>query len=186
MSFLPDHPLLAALPDASEEQRFRTLFDRYFAGLLHLAERIVHCPHEAEEVVLDVFTKVWHQREELVVHGNVPGYLASAVRNRSIDYLRRRNRHRNITADLPIHRPCSAPSPEEQAATKQLQHLIEAAIQELPTRGQQIFRLNRFSGLTYQQIADTHGLSPKTVETHMRRNLIFLRNRLQRYCDLPL
>jgi len=186
MSFFPAHTVSATGRRSTEEGTFRSLYDAYSPGLLRAAERTLNCPHEAQEVVMDVFTKLWKQRHEITVHGSTTAYLRSAVRNRCIDYLRRRNRHRNVTADLPLHRPCPCPTPDQQTAANQLGRLIEAAINDLPPRGQEIFRLNRFEGLTYQQIAKSRGLSPKTVETHMRRNLIFLRNRLQRFTEISL
>ncbi|MEO0733385.1 MAG: RNA polymerase sigma-70 factor [Bacteroidota bacterium] len=186
MSFFPVSTTLPAGRAQTEEGTFRKLFDAYSPGLLRSAERTLNCPHEAKEVVMDVFTKLWKQRHELTVHGSTTAYLRSAVRNRCIDYLRRRNRQRNVTADLPLHRPCPCPTPDQQTAANQLSLLIEAAISDLPPRGQEIFRLNRFEGMTYQQIADSRGLSPKTVETHMRRNLIFLRNRLQQFTEISL
>lgn len=186
MSFYPIPKPPSSVHPSTEEGVFRKLFDSYSPGLLKFAERTLSCPHEAQEVVMDVFTKLWNQRHEITVHGSTTAYLRSAVRNRCIDYLRRRNRLRSVTSDLPLHRPCPCPTPEQQAAANQLSGLIEAAICELPPRGQEIFRLNRFEGMTYQQIADSRGLSPKTVETHMRRNLIHLRNRLQPFADFRL
>ncbi|MEM7575154.1 MAG: RNA polymerase sigma-70 factor [Bacteroidota bacterium] len=165
---------------------FQQLFNRHYKTLTQQAYRTTGCRFEAEEVVLDIFTKLWHQGRRIAVHSNPEAYLRAAVRNRSVDYLRKRKRQRTVQAELPIHRPCSAPLPDSAAAAKELSQIIECAIQDLPPKGQKIFRLNRFEDMTYQQIAEHFGLSYKTVETHMRRNLIFLRNRLQPFVDSAL
>lgn len=165
---------------ASQDLAFRRLFERYHTPLLVRAERIVSCPHIAQEVVLDVLLKFW-QQPEATIQSTVEGYLKSMTTNRSIDYLRRRKRERRFHGELPLHRPCTATRPDALLHSKQIGLAIERAIDDLPPRGQEIFRLNRFQGLTYQQIADHCGLSYKTVETHMRRSLVKLRNRLRKY-----
>jgi RNA polymerase sigma-70 factor (ECF subfamily) len=186
MSLSPIHASGFTTGGPTDEKEFNTFFSQYFSPLLSNAQRTLGCPHEAQEVVLDVFTKVWKQRNDLSIHSNTAAYLRSAVRNRCIDYLRKRNRQRTITGELPIHRPCPSPTPDQCTTANQLDDLIEKAISDLPPKGQRIFRLNRFEGMTYQQIAKNCGVSQKTIETHMRRNLIFLRNRLQPYTDIRL
>ena len=168
------------------EARFEQLFAEYFEPLLRRAERVVGCGHRAKEVVLDVFTKFWHRRDEFDVHTSVEGYLKTAVTNRAIDYVRSAQRNRRFDGELPVRRPCPAAGPEEIAHGTHLAELIEEAIAALPPRGQEIFRLNRFEGLTYNQIAERCGVTYKTVETHMRRSLISLRNRLQPYVEQEL
>ena len=165
---------------------FRTLFDQFFEQLLKRAERIIDCPHRAQEVVLDVFTKYWHRRGEFDVHTSVEGYLKSAVSNRAIDYLRSARRRRVLSGQLPAQRPCPAARPDELAHAGHLSDRIDRAIEALPPRGREIFCLNRYEGLTYHQIAEHCGVSYKTVETHMRRSLIALRNRLQPFVDREL
>lgn len=162
-----------------DEYHFQQLHREYQQQLLSLATKWTGCPHDAQDVLIDVFTKLWIQRRDLKVHSNLGAYLRSAVHNRSIDYLRRRNRRRNVCHELPMQKPCSEPDLHERVVAGETAIRINKAVAALPPRGQEIFRLNRFEGLTYQQIAEQLGLSYKTVETHMRRNLIALRNRLR-------
>lgn len=165
---------------------FATLFATYFEPLVARAERVLSCPHRAQEVVLDVFTKYWRQRAEIDVHTSVEAYLKTSVSNRAVDYLRKRRRERAFTGELPRHRVCGDALPDSLAHASGLGARIEEAIAALPPRGQEMFRLNRFEGLTYQQIAERCDVSYKTVETHIRRSLIALRNRLQPFVDQEL
>lgn len=135
---------------------------------------------------MDVFTKFWRQRDTFGVHTSVEAYLKTSVSNRSIDYLRRRRRRRAFTSELPLHRPCGSAGADELTHAAQLAAEIAAAIEALPPRGREIFKLNRFEGLTYHQIAERCGVSYKTVETHIRRALIALRTRLQPWVEREL
>lgn len=180
-----DAAAFAAPPQAGEDE-FARLFRRHFAPLVARAQRVLDCPHRAQEVVLDVFTKYWRQREAIGVHTSVEAYLKTSVSNRAIDYLRRRRRERLFAGELPLHRACPAARPDGLAQASQLAAEIRDAIAALPPRGREMFELNRFEGLTYQQIAERCGVSYKTVETHIRRALMALRNRLQPWTDREL
>lgn len=171
----------SAIAMRSDGIDYRQLFRNYYSVLCEKAYRMVGCRQKAEEIVSDVFIKIWKNREELNIKSSIKAYLFMAVRNRSIDYLRHLSRRKIMLAELcpADHESSHYPSPEECLLYRELEQQIQTAISALPPRGQHIFRLSREEGLKYQQIADQLGISIKTVETHMRRSLIFLRARLQ-------
>lgn len=165
--------------DWAELAGYRRLFYAYYPALCEKANSIVSCRYQAEEIVSDVFIKIWMNREELCIKSSIKAYLYRAVRNQSIDHLRRLSRRKVRQEKMPISTDATNDSPEDQLLFCELDEYVQATIRALPPRGQHIFRLSREEGLKYQEIADLLGISIKTVETHMRRSLIFLRSRLK-------
>lgn len=179
-TFHDEHDLLARVCQADDYQAFETLFNRYAQPLRLYALKLSSSELLAEEIVSDVFVKIWKSRTQLELRGSLRAYLFTAVRNQSLDYLRRRQRDRLMqpTSTFP-EEACVEASPEEVVIYHETLAQVEAAIAALPPQGQYIFRLSRDEGLKYREIAERLNLSIKTVETHMRRSLIFLRRELQ-------
>jgi RNA polymerase sigma-70 factor (ECF subfamily) len=171
-----DEQLLCALAQHDDARALEMLFQRHYAGLCRYVYAILKCRHTTEEVVSDVFLKIWNQRHTLHIQSSLKAYLLIAVRNLSIDYLRRSARRRTVGADA-IHPdlPCAYTSATDQVIGDESARIVEAAIERLPKQGKIIFRLSRDGGMKYREIAEHLGLSIKTVETHMTRSLVFLR-----------
>ncbi|NJO86916.1 MAG: RNA polymerase sigma-70 factor [Lewinella sp.] len=131
--------------------------------------------YTSEEVVSDVFIKVWKNRQQLRVTTQVRYYLYTAVRNQAIDRLRKRIKERSFKSELALETEPQTISGEDYLIGQELAGRIESAIVNLPPQGQYIFRLSREEGKKYREIADLLNISVKTVETHMRRSLIQLR-----------
>lgn len=172
-----DEALLQALTTHDDAQALQTLFHRHYDGLCRYVFAILQCKHTTEEVVSDVFLKIWNQRHTLQVQTSLKAYLLISVRNMAIDYLRRQSRRRTVGSDA-IHPdlPCNYTSAHDQLVGEETTSIVEAAIERLPRQGKAIFRLSRDGGMKYREIAEHLGLSIKTVETHMTRSLLYLRN----------
>ncbi|MCB0630847.1 MAG: RNA polymerase sigma-70 factor [Saprospiraceae bacterium] len=164
--------------DWSDNEMYQKLFYTFYPILCEKATSIVNCQQKAEEIVSDVFIKIWLNRDQLTIKSSLPAYLHMAVRNQSIDYLRRWTKRRTINNELPPDSDSGYSSPEDHLIYQETNREVIDAIESLPPRGRHIFKLSRDEGLKYQEIADQLNISIKTVETHMRRSLIFLRMRL--------
>lgn len=164
--------------DWNDDEVYKKLFFTFYPILCDKAAGIVSCQQKAEEIVSDVFIKIWLNRDQLKIKSSLPAYLHMAVRNQSIDYLRRWAKRRTISGELPVDSDSGYSSPEDYLIYQETRQKVIDAIEALPPRGRHIFKLSRNEGLKYQEIADQLNISIKTVETHMRRSLIFLRLRL--------
>jgi RNA polymerase sigma-70 factor, ECF subfamily len=171
-----DESLFQSMAQYDDEKALNTLFCRYYDHMCRYVYTIVRCKLMTEEVVSDVFAKIWNQRQTLNIQTSVKAYLLVSVRNLSIDYLRREARRRVLGVEL-IHPniPSDYTSAHETVVGNETNRVIEAAIERLPKQGRLIFRLSRDGGMKYREIADQLGISIKTVETHMTRSLMYLR-----------
>lgn len=158
-----------------EKASFDELFNRYSEQCFTYAVSLLKDPDAAEDVVQNVFLKLWTGRERLDSSKPVKSYLLTAVRNESISWLRAKfvaDRERRLVQE---------PEDETQnilntISALELDATISAAISKLPEKLRQVFEKRRFEGKMVEQIADEMNLSPKTVERHLTLALKDLRH----------
>jgi len=162
------------------EIAFEQLFNKYYASLCLFTFQFLHDREMAEEIVQEVFVKIWAKRKALQIRTSVKHYLFSSVRNQSLN----RIQHEKVEKDYA--RQVQLEAPGEQSLDQCFQEVglsrkIEQSIERLPEKRREIFRLSREEGLKYQEIADRLHLSVKTVEAHMGLALKQLRESLKDY-----
>ena len=158
---------------------FESIFRLYYTPLCLYATSITGELEVAEEIVQDLFYVFWKERESLPILRSIKNYLYGATRNRSLQYLEHqevRYRYRNTV--LAGENPESESyTPLDQLEYIELQSLVNRALGKLPERRLRIFRMHRFEGMKYAEIASSLSLSIKTVEAEMTKALQTLRNR---------
>jgi RNA polymerase sigma-70 factor (ECF subfamily) len=162
---------------------FEAMFRAYKNDLGAFLQRFLRSREAAEEVIQDLFLRIWEQRHEWEVAVPLNIYLFRAARNRAISYLRHqrvetRFRERVSGAADGGVRPPSPSWADERARVSELEDAIERAVNELPERCREVFRLNRYHHLSYVEVAEVMGISVKTVEVQMGRALTALREQL--------
>jgi RNA polymerase sigma-70 factor, ECF subfamily len=164
-------------------ERFGILFRQSYPELCSFVVQFVRSGAVAEELVQDLFLRLWERRAEWETELPSRSYLYQSARNRALDHLR----HERIVqqtasrsaAEMEAERTETVPNTD--LATQELDLAIRRAIEQLPDRTRQVFVLSRGHGLRYGQIADALGISVKTVEAQMGRALRILRDRLRGY-----
>ncbi len=162
-----DDVLLAAIR-AGEPQVFSELFLRYYRPLCRFARAICRRWEVAEEVVSLVFDDLWKRRRDLTITTSLKAYLYGAVRNQAINRAKTLQRH--PTAALHEQSPddfVDANSSLSDILLQEVHQEVEQMVAQLPAQRQLIFRMNRFDGLRYKEIAEVLGLSEHTVQAHM-------------------
>lgn len=160
--------LLLRMASADDRQAFGVFFTRYHAPLVTFALPYVKARELAEEVVADVFLKLWNKRALLPAIQSINSYMYVAVKNQALNYrLRAENQPTLTLEDVPAAHPVDHLTPERTLLTQELQADITRAVNALPPQCQAIFRLVREDGLKYKEVADIMGLAPKTVEVQM-------------------
>jgi RNA polymerase sigma-70 factor (ECF subfamily) len=159
-------------------QAFEQLFLLSYHPLRNFCKKIVHINEVAEELVSEVFFKIWNNRKAIVINSSPKSYLFAAVHNISLDHLRKEKRYVLTNLEKALAIPSSTLDPQKGFEYDELQAKIEMAVARLPRQCKQIFQLSREQGLRYNEIAEKLQLSVKTIETQMGRALKSLRKSL--------
>ena len=156
-------------------KEIETLFRTYYRPLCLYALHYLHDVDTAEDVVQESFAALWRQEEALA---NVKAWLYSAVRNRSIDMLRRTGKTEPLPSDL--DGPITDDEAEERSA---LEARLWTAVDALPEMRRKCLLLAKRDGLSYKEIADELNISEHTVRNHISRALETLREGAPRILD---
>ncbi len=168
------------------KEGFETLFNDHYESLVAYACSFVEEYDAAEELVQEVYFKLWTQRDKVNIKSTVRGYLYSMVRNASLNLIK----HLKITEEYKNDNKLSIEQFEQQvsdaAELSDLQKKIKRSINALPLQRKKIFLMSRYDGLKYQQIADELGISIRTVEKQMSAALKFMRTELGEFLMLAV
>lgn len=169
-----DHELVNRIRH-DDQQALSLLFHRYYAFLCDFSFQFLRNVALTQEVVSDVFLKLWIGRQQLAVEQSVRAYLYRAVKNQSLNYLQRESSFRDESLSPTHHqRAVSSYTPEQELFYQESLKNVEAIIEQMPPQRQLIFRLNRFNGLKYQEIAEVLSISVHTVQNQMVKAVQFM------------
>jgi RNA polymerase sigma-70 factor (ECF subfamily) len=179
-----DSAKVVAALQAGDRKALERLYIAHRPGLFVYVNRMVSDRAVAEEIVQDLFIRVWRCRQELELRGTLRSYLYAAGRNHAINHLKRRKvAHRWWQRKSEILTQGSPVQQGDSAAYRELSESVESAIAALPERTRLVFTLSRNGGLTYPEIAKEMGISVKTVESQMARALRYLRESLKPFLE---
>lgn len=162
---------------------FEQIFRTYYPELCGYALRYVHDPVLAEEVIQELFFKLWIRREELVITTSLKNYLLRAAINHALNHIRHQEMQRKYM-DYVGFEVDSVEGSMHYEPDGELSHRLKKALLQLPEKRREIFMLSRFEGLKYHEIAEKLGINIKTVETQMTRTLEFLRQYLREFISV--
>ncbi len=155
---------------------FTKFYTQFFQQLLLASDKYIKDVPVAEEIVQNVFLKIWENPENLDEVKSIRSYLYKSVINASINHV---NREKNIAQH---HQKIAADFTEEYLIDLEEENelivLLYAEIDKLPPQCQKIFKLNRFERLKYKEIASMLEISERTVENHIATALKVLRKSL--------
>ena len=161
---------------------YEELFRLYYSPLCLFAVSITGRMDAAEEIVQDLFYIFWKERENLQVFHSIKSYLYGATRNKALQYCEHQEvRERYREAVLSCAEEEKLSNPQELLEYKELETLINRTLDKLPERRLRIFRMHRFEGKKYAEIASYLSLSIKTVEAEMTKALQTLRKEIENY-----
>jgi RNA polymerase sigma-70 factor, ECF subfamily len=164
-----------------DRDAFETLFRRYYIELCHFVQRYVNEPAICEDLIQELFLRLWLHRNKWELKGSVKAYLYKSAQNKAFDYFRHKKIESEIEWESYKLEYLQQESQQEQVIDEELLAAVHKAVNKLPERMKQIFTLSRDDGLSYPEIADVLELSVKTVETQMGRALKSLRQQLSDY-----
>ena len=164
---------------ANDRLAFNTIYRTYSRRIFRFAYSYVKIQSDAEEIVQDVFLKVWENREKIDEYLSFESYLFTITYNTSISVLRKKvSENQYIEYLKSIQTASIQNNTTTEIEFTELRDRADQIIEQLPSRQKQIFKLNREKGHTYREIALILNISQNTVESHMGRALKTIRKKL--------
>lgn len=174
-----ENSLLHALKEGNG-RAFEVLYDRYSERILYNLIRIVRSSSIAEELLQDVFLKVWELRETIDPTRSFQAFLFQISSNLAIDFYRKAARQRIMEAAVALSSEAGYNHVDKYIDYKEAEILLDRAISQLPPQRQRVFRLCRIEGKTYEETAEILSISRSTVREHMVKAKAFMREQLSK------
>jgi RNA polymerase sigma-70 factor, ECF subfamily len=180
----PDKKLILAIHNG-DILAYEELFNRYYVYLCFAAEHITRNHSDAEEIVSDVFVRLWNLRERIEITISVKTYLIKAVRNASLNYIEQNVKRQKSTeslssADLKVL-AWDSDYPLGHLYEEELQDILANCINDLPQSCREIFLLSRDKDMKYTDISNNLGISVNTVKSQIKIALSRLRDAVKIY-----
>lgn len=164
---------------------YKAVFRQCYSKLLFYAVRLVG-DEEAEDIVQDVFVELWRRKESVVIGEQILAFLYRSVYTKAINLLKHQAIENNYSAammeiygrKLQYYQPDHA-EVIRKIEDQELRQEIYGVINELPDKCREVFKLSYLHEMKNKDIAETLGISLRTVEAHMYKALKFLRERLR-------
>lgn len=164
---------------------FESVFKDNYSSMVRAARRVLIDVEPSEEVIQDLFVKLWEKRDSLIINTSLPAYLKKAVTNHALNYLKFQQK----TVRFQDYIGFEVDGFKSEAADNPMLHndlekKVNTLMKAMSEKRRAIFEMSRFEGMKNHQIAQQLGVSLKTVEYHMAAALDFLRGKLSDY--LPI
>ena len=166
---------LISLLAEDSEYAFQLMYDRHRNRIYHVAIRYLKSPVLAQEVVQDVFLKLWIERKNIKTNQPLEAWLYTVAKNNLINRIKKiANEWKALTNLKNLSNEFVNP-PSDKVEESQYNEFLKKAIETLPLQQQTVFYLARNEHLTYIQIGEKMGISPLTVKKHMSRALLHIK-----------
>ncbi len=165
-----DNEILKRIRQGDVKQ-FESLFRSSYVSLVRYAKSFVIDHDSAEEIVQDLFFRLWDERNRITIENSLNGYLFRSVHNKCLHLLEHRKVIEKYERETITGQKGSIENVSEQVQYNELQSAVAKILESLPERCGKIFCMNRFEGLKYNEIAEKLAISVKTVEADMGKAL---------------
>lgn len=169
---------LATALNQGDDGAFAEIYERFWAPLHRMAVQKTQSKEAAEELVQDLFLRLWQRRESLLID-HLPRYLFAALKFSIIDWIESKAVHERFVAYSEAFSAVANNDAEHELALQDLTKTIDFALESLPDKTRDIFRLSRYGHHTIPEIAARLGLSNKAVEYHLTRALGLVRSHIR-------
>lgn len=151
---------------------YNQLFMRYYSRLCAFVFNMTQNHSASEDVVQELFIRLWIQRGKLEITENISGYLYRSSKNAALNYLRAEKGRQKSIQNMPLQ---EWQSDEDLIEQIEFSAALNQCIGQLPERSRDVFMKSRFDGLKQQEISDQLGISVKTIKNQIWKSLQFLK-----------
>jgi RNA polymerase sigma-70 factor (family 1) len=169
---------LLALVAKGDQRAFTELFDAYYKQLGEYVHKLTESIEVTEEIVQDVFIKIWLKRATLHELDNFCYYLFILSRNQTLNHLRKKASDKVKETEWLKQLEDDNYNDEDSLITEEYRELIDKAIEKLPPQQKKVYKLSREERLKYDEIAKLLNISPETVKKHIKLALRSIKNDL--------
>ena len=165
-----------------DEKEFKSLFDLLYVGMVQQATFYTNDFAVAEDVVQEIFVRLWEKRGELKSVQNLEGYLLLSVKNRCLNYLE----HQQVVDKYKQYCLLQEIQDDDDEDPEQFIEDIGKLLDKLPEKRKMVLELCVIESKSYAEIADLLGISLNTVKDHVKKAYTFLREELRREVSFPV
>ncbi len=181
-----NEPALLQALQQGERDAFLKLYDHYFPAIYRYIIRFVKVPELTEDILQEVFLKVWTIRERIDPDQSFQAYLYRISRTQTFKALKKIAADNQLRLQVMLEFHHSVKDADNKAQWAQYESILHSAIQQLPPQRQKIFKLCREEGKSYKEVSFELNISPNTVKEHMVLATRSIRDYLYRYGDITL
>jgi len=165
---------------------FEKVFKEFYHILCSFANKILKDKDKSEEIVQDVFYNIWKKKKDININISLKSYLFKSVQNKCFQIVKHKTveeKYKNYVKQKSIN---NYTTPFDELELQEINNLIEDTLNSLPDNCNKIFRMSRFEGLKYTEIAEKLSISVKTVEANMSKALKEFRINFKEYNNAEL
>jgi len=172
-----------------DDLAFKNIYFLYYNKLFAFARNFVNNNEIAQDIVADVFYKIWKKRESLNIQMSLKAYLYTSVKNACINKLRILNKELKIIDDTEyllkeIEINHYTDSLLNEIQTLEIENIIIDIINKMPEKQKMVFVLSRFEGLSSDEISQNLGISKRTVESHLYNAMKLIKEKIKKFIKL--
>ena len=162
-----------------DKSAFQSAFMDFYNPLCNYANHLLHDEHTAEDIVQDVFLKMWEiNKSNSESNIDIKNYLYKSTKNKVLEYIRSNKTYGQLKLKY-NYEQISSLNDDEQSEKYTLLERLNSSLRHLPPKCKKVFALHKLNGLTYAEIAEAENVSIKTVENHMSNAYKILRKRIK-------
>jgi len=161
---------------------FEVTFREYYNPLVNFVNRYLNNFENSKEVVQATFVKIWEHKDKIEVHSSIKSYLFQVSKNSMIDFIRKNKNHLNNT-ELDTNKLDFFDDDGKSLDPYIVRQAIEHCLKDKKEKAREIFMMNKYEGLTYEEIADYLNISKRSVEDNISKILAHLKEELKNHPD---
>ncbi len=179
-----DEKALLALVAKGDRQAFKQLYTSHLNNLYRSVFLFTKSKEETEEILQEIFIKIWENREKLSEVDSLKNYLFRFAKNKLLDNIRHLQVRQRALSEIRRTKDISENTTRDQCTYKEYYYLVQQAIEKLPPKRKLIFRLNIENGLSQDEIAGQLNISKSVVQKQIYKASYFVREYLLEHGEL--
>lgn len=162
-----------------DARAYQTIFDMYYTRLFSYVNTYTKNESDTKDIVQETFIKLWNNKQNIDAEASILAFLHKIAYNIFIDNYRKNKRKQSLLDSLSYEAITSSIENDDEEINKKKIKIVKKSIEELPPRCQEIFKLSKYEGLKYAEIAEVLNLSVKTVEVQMGKAFSYIRKQVK-------